>query len=276
MADHHNELDLLRRKLHESAALPAGDPQRQAIESQLADAGDALSEEWAALGREEAVLRRALAGGIEPPAGLSERLRRIPDEPTTGAQLRLHSSSAPAAISRRRWLYWTGAAAAVLMVFALGAIVGRELGNGGKHAEPLAEFARLAADRHATTTYTEFAGSDPVDVQRRLRALAAQDSRIRFAVDIPRLPAGYELTGARRCMIGDERVVCTMWERNGITYSLFQFDQARHDLSAKIHRRAVSNDDCTVIIWTDADGHAYALVAKGLPPQEVDEALRTF
>jgi hypothetical protein len=68
-----NDHEILRRRMGEVAALDSDDPERRAVEREIAKVGSWAGDEWRLLLQENSALRRELQGVSVPP-GLEERL----------------------------------------------------------------------------------------------------------------------------------------------------------------------------------------------------------
>ncbi len=252
------ELEQLRRRMEEVAALPHEAPQRQAIVRQISQIDGGLEQEWLELVREDERLRLELSR-VDPPQDLSQRLLAIPEQ------------SRP----RRRWLFlprslWVPAVAAVLVV-AVGvwAIVTT---RSHQHQRTLDDIAALTMASHETQPQLAITTGDWDTVKASVRG------DLYFPVDRPKLDPSFKLIGGRVVKLAGASMVYTRWQSGGKFYSLYQFCGKEFGLNAPvprqvIKRRLTPKTRCKVTVWTE-DHCDYALVADGdTPPARAGDGI---
>lgn len=239
------DTERLRRRMGEAAPLPPDNAQRRAVEAEIAETDGWAEKEWLELLREDEQLRLELQRVPVPP-GLEERLDAIPGQAP-------HSSAS----GLRRWF---GLTAAALLIAVTGVLL--YVNRMGAQAERLRSVAALSAEDH-------FEASElTVKTTERAAVATALSGEVPFKVKTPDLGQGFALLGARKCALDANAVILTRWERDGQTYSLYQFCPTDFDLPLKFRRRILTpegtpsgGNSWQVLLWTEA-GCAYALVSQ--------------
>lgn len=190
--------DLLRRRMGEAAVLPADDPDRRAIETDIAQAGAWAETEWLDLLRETEALRLALRRG-KPPVDLHARLLRIPDEVEWRRPNVSVGTLSPLSIAG----FFGGLIAASLVIATLLFVPGPTKAV----ADPVENVAFLAAQNHEHHSFVTVETNDRYELAKRL------GEQVSFAVQVPDLSDHYELRGGRRCALGSTAVTCIRWRR---------------------------------------------------------------
>lgn len=241
----------LRRSMSEAAVLSRGDPQRQAIEAEIAREGDGAEQEWLDLLREDEQMRLELQR-VPLISGLEERLLAIPDEIQRPRRLAM------------RW--WMSGAVAALLALAVGIGLIHHLRRTSAFSERIQRIAFLAMDDHISAHPLVIETSDRSAMKEHLSA------RVHFPIKMPALPAEFELLGGRKCSIGAQVVAYTRWRRRQRDYSLFQFCPKNFDLPDAFPRRIITRKEsgvvgepCEVLIWAE-NGCAYAIVGESNIP----------
>ncbi len=243
------EDEKLIRLMGEAAVLPPEDPQRQAVEAEIAGEETWAKKKWLDLLRGDELLRLELRR-TSPPAGLEERLLAIPDE---------------AMRSRRPVPRWLGVAAAILVLVA-GAGLLHHFHRAAEFSERIGNIALFAVSDHIKNNPLA------IDVNDRAAIVTHLSKQVPFEVKIPDFPSEFRLIGGRKCSLGTRAVVYTRWKRRQSNYSLFQFCPKDFDLPDVFPRRimsmkgaAMAGEPCEVLIWAEK-GCAYAIVAGSHAP----------
>ncbi|MHC4996191.1 MAG: hypothetical protein ACYTGQ_14195 [Planctomycetota bacterium] len=249
----------LLRRMEEVAALPPHDPQRIELLAEIIEAGPEAEAHWIDLIADDERARLDLLR-VHPPAGLAERLHTLPHDHL--GSLNLH----PNPFLRPR--LWATVGAAACVIFAVSLTVG-QLNRGLRLDRQFNNLGAMAANHHELhephARYT-FRGPDAAIVTAGLRA----QPNLPFEATIPTLGPEYKLLGARICQLGGEKVACTQWERNGKTYTLYQFCPDNFDMPDTFARRNVAlpglthNDPETAVTFWAEGQCAYALVDNAL------------
>jgi len=253
-----SELDLqqLRQRMGEVAALESDDPERQAVVRRVAEAGPALEREWLALLREQERLRLALFR-VDPPAGLHESLRRIPREAPRRRTFRLAVVGSTLA-----------AAAALLLAVSL------LIQGPAAPVEPdrFARVADLTLQRHLADPAVSVRSADYQQVEQALA------DHLPYPTAVPRLGEGFTLIGGGKISLAGKPAVYTRWLHEGKPCSLYQVCASDFDLPTAFGRKVVEpqfaqlesleQQGYRVMFWSD-NQCVYALVAPasdGPPP----------
>lgn len=233
-----NDIESLRRRMGEVAALPPDDPQRLAVLADVAAAGAWAEREWVELQQFDEHTRVALRR-VEVPAGLSDRLAAIPSEaPPRRLRLpRLRPLLAVAAallIAASVWTAWPSPAYT---------------------AEQIAE---LAVAHHLKGYPTQVETTDIKQIETKFANSVSWD------VIVPPMGEGMALLGGRVCRLAGNTIICTTWQKDGVRYSLYQFcptdfNLSKADLAAHF-RVPDSTGQFDVDVWTNKHGCGYAKV----------------
>lgn len=242
-----NDIELLRRRMEEVAALPPEHPDRQAVVREISAIDGQLEREWLELLRHDEQMRLEL-GRLDPPPGFEERLLKIPAQ---HAQRRSWFS-----LSRRS----LAALAAMVVIGALGALAFFASSRAGR-AEVVSEFASLAMASHESRPELSVVSSDWQVLEAKL-----QDG-LPYDIQRPQLDGGMELVGGKVTTLAGKPVVYTRWKAGGKTYSLYQFCAKDFGIRGALERQTVTpkvggGGHCEVIVWTEAHCD-YALVVEG-------------
>ena len=235
------EVELLRRRMGEVAALSPDDPQRQAVVRQISQVDDVLEREWLELIRADERMRLDLAR-ITPPPGLQERLLAIPNQ----------------AAVRGRWMFrpsrWISALAAVLLLAA--GLWGWTSVKKHQEARAVKLVATITMASHETEPEVAMVSSDWEKVR-----LTFQPS-VYYPLDLPTMDPSWKLVGATVMQLGGKTMLYTRWERAKERCSLYQFCGKEFGVNAPVPRqelKPVANANVKVIVWTE--NHCdYALV----------------
>ncbi len=236
------QVELLRQRMGEVAALSPDNPLRLAVMAEVTAAGAWAEAEWLSLQRFDEDVRMALRHG-EVPGGLADRLKRMPDE----APLR---SPWVGRITR-----WAGPLAAALAIGVTVWVV-----NTG-HAYTVDQIAELAVDNHLRHSYVQAMTHDPHEVELKFA------NTVDWPVDVPDLSGefGYELQGARVCRFAGHTVLCTHWMHAGRLHVLYQFcpSDFRMPMALGDSTHTVERADAyDVRVWSEPNGCAYVLVSE--------------
>ena len=230
----------------EAASLPADDPQRIEMQSEVSSHGPWAEAEWLALLQEGERWRLELPR-VEVPEGLGERLLRIPNDRRSGAVSR------GLGIPR---LAWAAMAAAILL--AVGAWF--VLGDRESKPSPVEALALLAVNDHVESHSLDVHGDAHPAVAAGLR------DRIPFEIRFPDFDGGLKIEGGRRCTLGSHPVCFTAWRRAGVRLTLLQLRRADFGLPAALSPTVVTPEGTAasrpldVLVWT-AGEFGYALVS---------------
>jgi hypothetical protein len=239
-----DEKEKLRRMMGEAAALSPDDPERRAVEAEIAREGEWAEKEWLdVLGFDEHV--RVELQRVPIPAGLEERLYSIPGE----------------ADARRRPIFrWAvTAAAAALMLICAG--IAYFFVNGGTTGRRIREIGLTAIADHAA--------HKPLTIETRDESvlLASLGPQVYFKAIFPKLGEGFRLVGGRKCSLADRPVIYTRWEKDGYEYSLCLFCPKDFGLPSEFPRVTVvpkggrGKGSHQALVWAEG-GCAYVLVAE--------------
>ncbi len=240
------EIEQLRRRMGEVAALPHEDAKRLAVVRQISQVEGPLEQEWLELLREDERMRLELAR-VTPPPDLEQRLLAIPQQIKP----------------RTRWLLrtsrWVSALAAVLVIGL--ALWGVTAMKNHRLSRTLGDIATLAMASHETQPDLAVASSDWQVVRTAL------DGSLYFPIDRPKLDPSFKLLGGKVVKLAGASMVYTRWESAGRTYSLYQFCGKDFGINAPVARQEISprpspKARCNVIVWTE-DHCDYALVIDG-------------
>jgi hypothetical protein len=251
------EIEQLRRRMEEVAALPHEAPDRQAVLRLVSQIEGTLEQEWLDLIREDERLRLGLARVNAPPE-LEQRLLAIPRQSRPRSRW---------LISRSRWL--SAAAAIVVVVLAVGAVV---VTRSHRLERTLDDIATLTMASHDSQPQLTVTSSDWDAVK------ATVNGALYFPVDRPTLDPSFKLIGGRVIKLAGASMMYTRWERGGKIYSLYQFCGKDFGLHAPLPRQVIDRKltpktRCNVTVWTE--GHCdYAFVADEDPaPAHGSESL---
>lgn len=233
----------LRRMMGEAAALSPDDPERRAVETEIAREGKWAEKEWLDLLRFDEHARIELRRVPVPP-GLEDRLLSLPGE----------------TVFPRPVFRWA-ATAAVAAVVLLSIGIGYFFLTGGSAGRRIREIALTAVADHAA--------QEPLTVETQDGAalLAALGPQVHFKAMLPKLDEGFRLLGGRKCSLADRPVIYTRWEKGGYEYSLCLFCPKDFGLPNEFPRRTVvprgGEGDGTyeAVVWAE-DGCAYVLVGE--------------
>lgn len=242
------DIELLRRRMEEVAALPAEHPDRQAVVREISAIDGALEREWLDLLRHDEQMRLDLAR-IDPPPGFEERLLKIPAQ---------HGARRPWFLRSRRSL---AAVAATVLIGVLGTFAFLASSRAGR-AGVISEVASLAMAGHESSPELAVLSADWQVLTAKLQG------GVPFGIQRPQLDGGMQLQGGKVTTLGGKAVVYTRWTSGGKTYSLYQFCAKDFGIRGVLQRQAVTpkvgDGRCQVIVWTE--GHCdYALVVDGDP-----------
>ncbi len=238
----------LRERMAEASSLPAGDPERAAIEARVLDQPGELRDAWYALLDEAAATREALAD-VRPPIGLVDRLLEAPDR-------------AP----RRGLLGWRrlAVAAALLVAAVLGAAVLNSMVLAPSETETrLARLTTAATHEHVFDRHVSVETGDVTALDTAL------GDGLPFAASCPDLGDAITLRGGRCCQLDGKPVAYSLWRGESGHCSVFQFRAADHGLptdAAPTRSTVAIPDDHgrtrthEVVVWIE-DGRGFILVA---------------
>ncbi len=242
----HQVTDDLRRAMEDAALLACDDPRRREVLARIDEAGVAAREAWSEIQKEYDRLPHSLRL-VNPPAGLEERLFKIPSTTARSSPL----SRRGAAIL---------AAAVILSAAVSGLIWLRPPASGPGPAERLAALAIRDHARHPVLTVRT---SDRAEVESRLGSLAP------FQVRVPALGARCTLVGGRLCKFGSRPLIYTRWQGDGRERSLYQVLATDFDLPQDFLPTEIITPPTPaypsghrVVIWADG-GSVFALVCAG-------------
>lgn len=235
------------RAMGEAAALPADDPQRIAMQAEVSRLGPWAEAAWLALQQEGERWRLELAR-VEVPAGLEDRLLRIPtDAPATPLSRLLH----PSLLARVSL-----AAGLVLAVGAWFLFAGRPT-----TPDPIEAVALMARNDHLETHDLDVRGTEAAAVATGLH------DRIPFDIHFPALGESLRIEGGRRCTLGSHPVCFTTWRRDGARLTLLQLRRTDFGLPANLvptlvtpRGAAAGAPPVDVLVWTEGE-FGYALVS---------------
>ena len=264
------QIEQLKQRMSEAAALPAHDPLRLEVSREVVAAGETMERLWLEMVAEDERLRLELLH-VQPPVGLQQRLRQLPEgETTTGF---------PGPIG----LATFARAAAVAALVALGAwaLLGPDafVRRGGPisvNSDPPSSektVRRIQTLGQATLDHVAHHHVRHPNILKKVSGNAEALQRdlnaaVDFEVRIPNLGKDYRLLGANLCRIEGVEAVCTHWVKNGQRYTLVQFRRDQCDLPAVFKKQLVTPDDTRpyrpdalpqAIFWSE-DSIAYALV----------------
>lgn len=246
------QIEQLRRRMGEVAALSHDDPQRQALVQQISEVNGALEREWLELIHADEQLRIDLARATPPP-GLEERLLAIPGQ----AGLR----------GRGRWIlrpsHWLSALAAVLVIaVALWSLTGV---TKQREARAIDLVATVTLASHESEPELAIVSSDWNAIR------SAFQQSVYYPLDLPTLDTNLTLTGAKMINLAGNTMVHTRWERGSQRYSLYQFCGKDFGLSGPLPRQEVkpaSKSNAKVIVWTEKHCDYALVVVEGPPAKE--------
>lgn len=236
------QIELLRQRMGEVAALAPDDPLRLEVMAEVTAAGAWAEAEWLELQRFDEDARVALRHG-DAPEGLADRLGRIPAE----------------APLRSPWLgRVTKWAAPIAAAIAIGVTVW--IANTG-HAYTVDQIAELAVDNHLSNNYVQTLTHDPQEVEAKFANTVA------WKIDMPELAerSGYELQGARVCRFGGQTVLCTHWTHEGHKHVLYQFCPSDFRMPMTLDDTTLNVDrdaPYRVRVWSEPNGCSYVLISR--------------
>ncbi len=244
------------RRLEAASVLPPDDPERHAVEAEVARLGGWAEARWLLLLEEGERWRLELNRG-EVPEGLLARLEAIPAaHPAAGA-------------GARRPLLRFGAAAAAVLLVGLGAWLLGSPDPGGPPSEGpalerrLEDLALLVLGDHLGVHTVEHEESDPAALSQWL------GTRVGFDVDLPALAAPWRLLGGRKCKLAARVVAFSAWQGPDGRATLIALRAADFGLPDDLAPRTVfpageaAGAEATgVRLWSEG-GRGYALVAEG-------------
>jgi len=245
MSDRTLDSEALDQAMNEAVLLPDQDPRRLEVMKRVVEAGGEWERQWLDLVAEDQELRLDLQR-VSVPAGLADRLRRLPQQ-------------APQSMSWprfRRVASWLSAAAVI------GVGVFWMVGVGSSPAMAFDRISRFAAKHHAYHKATPMRFSSP----RSAELGELMDGLVEFAVRPPDMGAGYRLVGAEICTLDRRQIICTKWELQGRVYTVFQFHAPDFRLPRAFTPRRLGPEDApgAVAFWTEGNC-AYAMVADPAP-----------
>ena len=241
--------EILRRRMGEVASLPVDDPQRQETVRQILALGPEVEEEWLDLLRDDELIRLAL-GRADPPTGLEQMLRSIPDQAPSQR------------VGRFRGALWgSGIAAAIIVALTLWLMVGGR-GNALSTGGAKDRLAAMASQLHGLSPALTLETSQPWRIESEL------DGYLPEPVRVPKLREGFQLVGAIPTMLDGHRVVITRWRcPEGHDCSVYQFCAQDFDLPPRLPREKLiaaagpGKPRYQVVIWNE-DHCAYAMVTQ--------------
>jgi hypothetical protein len=260
----------LKERMQTAALLPGHDPVRAQILQEIAAANSEnplpmddhaeqtpAGREWLTLSEETERLKLALLS-VPVPAGLESRLLAIPDESAKPAIW--WNRPLPDLFTLRR----LAVAASLLLLVAAGwwAYAGVQ---SWRERRAIEHVAALAVDLHKTvavqTPADQITTSDPREAQAFLQP------RLNFPAIMLSAP-NTRLISAAVVRLGNAPAALTRWQREGHTYSLFEFIPASVGLPANFPQQAT--EDATpgpagvpmkTVLWTEPlKGCGWALV----------------
>ena len=193
----------LRRAMGEAAILPPKDQERRAIEAQIAKAGTWAEKEWLGILEEDEHLRLELMR-VDPPAGLEERLLKIPN-----------SIGQPLYPSTFRW--WAAAASVFL---ALGGLLllyaWKDAWKAPRTDTQVVTLAALAIGNYMRNQTLTVETNDIDLLQKKLT------HQVPFPVIVPEMGSGCSLIGGRDCKLCKYPVAYSLWSMPQGKSAIFQ------------------------------------------------------
>jgi len=233
----------LRRAMGEAAILPPEDQERRSIEAQIAKAGPWAEKEWLGILEEDEHLRLELMR-VDPPAGLEERLLKIPN--TIGQ---------PLYPSTFKW--WAAAASVFLALVGLLLLYAWKAPRTDSQVVTL---AALAIENHMRNQTLTVETNDIDLLQKKLT------HQVPFPVIVPEMGPGFSLIGGRNCKLCKYPAAYSLWSTPQGKSALFQLRASDFGLPPNMKKdiRCYKNlvrpgDPCDTVIWT-IDGRGYALL----------------
>ena len=241
------QFEQLRRRMDEAACLAMDHPDRRSLVREVTSAGGPIEREWLDLLRQDEQLRLEL-GRCVVPAGLHDRLRRIPDE-----------------CSRRpSWLFgpprWAVAIAAGIML-VVGIWLAAARSESGTKANQLESFATVMTAAHQARPELSVNTAQWDRLEGELRG------RVPFEITRPAVSPNWVLVGGSTTTLDGGTLVYSRWLAGGRNVSVYQFCAKDFGLSCPLTRRELTpaiskaGPHCRVVIWTQ--GHCdYALICE--------------
>jgi hypothetical protein len=242
------DMDAWLQRMEEVAFLPSDDPMRLELEKDLSQQGQGLKERWLEILSETEDLRLKVID-VQTPGHLQQRLLN---------DLEGHRST-PSSSSSATFLKWWPVAAALILGIFIGSFWNQTSNHNG---DTLQQVVLLAADDHINDRRLVVTTSDLDQFERELDVVG------RLPVALPTPAPGFQLQGGRHCYWGEEKVVYSLWKKNGMEYSLIQFDPVGMDLPQNQTPQFTCCDEGFVdqlpmdlMVWVE-HGRGYALVGR--------------
>jgi hypothetical protein len=237
------EMDAWIKRMEEGSFLPSDDPLRLELERDLSSQPSRLREKWLEILAETESLKLKTLD-ISVPKHLEQRLLNDLEE-------------LPAPLKTRKTPTWMLAAACL---FA-GVLIGFAL-NHQQEQPPFQQVVLLAADDHINDRRLAVSTSDLDEFERVIKA------NHQLPVAFPTPAPGFKLVGGRVCHWGQERIVYSLWKKDGLAYSLIQFDAQGMNMPPSQKPCLTCCDDgitsqqpMDLVVWVE-QGRGYALVGR--------------
>lgn len=238
-----HSLEQLKRDMEEVVALPDEHPMRAEVIERITQAGPEAEAYWLNLTQEDEQLRLMLKH-VNTPHGLHDRLRSIPEtaDAITETQTVIY-----------KYNRWISGVAAILLIGVMIFIFAQP------ETLQATETVAMMAITHHTNQADELkvTSSDPRVVERTLSA------GLHFNVTMPKMDPAYKLLGGGKCKFGSHDVVYTRWEKEGKTFTLYQFCKHYFGIPRELQQQTVKpkvSSKYKVLFWSKDDICAYALV----------------
>jgi len=245
----------LEDRMHEAVSLDHSDPRRLEMLREIVEAGEATEQQWLELVERDERLRLDLLK-VDPPSALAERLRELPN------------GTPDVVASPWRWFVRRLPALAAVVAMAVGMTW---LTVAALHDEPTEGFDSLG--RFAVDHYYYHRSGPMLLPTSNAKAIESRfGDRVDYTVRLPQMDAAFKLLGATICELDGHDVICTKWDRDGKTYTVYQFCATDHGLREAFERRTVrardsagQRDEHDVVFWTE-NHCAYAMVTDATQP----------
>jgi len=253
-----------RERMQQAALLPEIDPVRLAFLKQLQSGNEAVGDaQWQVLLAETESLKLQLQS-VSIPNDLITRLLAIPDSQAIQAPAPSPLPFYKRPLGELLTLGRLSIAAALILVIAAGWWAIQLLGA-RQQAGAIEHVALLAEDIHKSLAAAPpgGGGADRIDTSDPKAAEAWLKTRVSFPAIMLSAP-NVKLTGAAVVKLANAPAALTRWQRDGHSYSLFEFLPQSLNLPpdfAQQTRQDPSGAPYKMILWTDSNkGCAWVLV----------------